>query len=74
MGGSGVLARSLLVTTYSIATIEMTLAYNEIHGIQEVKSTGQLTPLVVGLLSIIVLGWRFWKQKQCWQCVRSPAR
>jgi hypothetical protein len=46
------LAWSTVVIIYSILAVELTLRWNHVQGVSEVRSTGQFIPLFTGLLGL----------------------
>jgi hypothetical protein len=47
----------VLLTTWSISSVELTLAWNSVTDVYDIRSTGQIIPLVVGLGTLIKVLW-----------------
>lgn len=44
---------SLLLVSWFILAVELTLRWNSVIGIYDISSTGQLIPFIIGLLSLL---------------------
>jgi hypothetical protein len=47
----------ILVASWSILAVELTLHWNSVEGVYNVKSTGQIIALVVGLGMLVKVLW-----------------
>jgi hypothetical protein len=54
----------LLIFTYSILSIELTISWNRISGVYDISSTGQIIPLVIGLGLLMSVTWRLVRKKE----------
>ena len=46
------------MAVWSIIAVELTLNWNSVVDVYEVRSTGQLIPLVGGLMLVISIAWQ----------------
>lgn len=51
------MAPGILVASWSILAVELTLHWNSVKGVYNVKSTGQIIALVVGLGMLVKVLW-----------------
>ena len=42
----------LAIVVWTIITIELTLKFNNVNGVYEIGSTGQLIPFIIGIVSM----------------------
>ncbi len=61
----------LLFATYSILSVELTLVWNSVTDVYNVKSTGQIIALVVGLGILVKVLWLLRHRKVSGQTLRS---
>jgi hypothetical protein len=61
------------VLVYSVLGIELTLYWNQISGIYTVNTTGQLIPLVVGVVGLLKLFKDSWTMERKRRKARSDA-
>jgi len=43
---------TIFTITLTIISVELTLAYNSISGVYTIESTGQLIPLIIGIVGV----------------------
>ncbi|KAF2816013.1 uncharacterized protein BDZ99DRAFT_127062 [Mytilinidion resinicola] len=53
-----------LMFIYVVLAIELTLKWNSVSDVYEVQSTGQVTPLAVGLLTLFALLWKLYRENE----------
>lgn len=58
------IVKDVAIIGWSIAAIELTLAYNSVQGVYGIDSTGQLIPFIIGVLgllrvlNLIIVTWK----------------
>lgn len=47
----------------AVLSVELTLKWNGVSGVNEVQSTGQVIPLIAGLSVLIYVFWKVYQQR-----------
>lgn len=64
---------SLIILLWSVIAVELTLVWNYVSGVNDVNSTSQAIPLVVGVGIIITILWKLFNKEKPVRSAHVPS-